>query len=204
MNIKAIGLLILFLFCSVTASVAVADLEKLKKQCADCHEKDGNSKDKDTPRIAGLSETYIKDSFEAYLEDTRPAQNVKRKDKDDTDMKKIAKKLKEDEIEALAKFFSKKSYKTVDQKFDSAKAKTGSKLHRKYCAKCHEEGGKSAEDDAGFLGGQHMPYMKYSMDSYQSGKRDMGKKMDKKWKAMYKKAGESGIEDLIHYYASQK
>jgi sulfide dehydrogenase cytochrome subunit len=204
MNSQVKSVFILSLLCTAISTVAMADIEKLKKQCAECHEKDGNSKDKDTPRIAGLSAAYIKDSIAAYLDDVRPAQNVKRKDKEDTDMKKIAKELKEDEIDALAKYFSEQKYKSVDQKFDADKAGKGAPLHKKFCAKCHEKEGKSPSDDAGFLGGQHISYMEYSMKNYQDGKREMVKKMEVKWKAMHKKAGDEGIEQLIHYYASQK
>lgn len=201
---KVIAILISITLFFIIPSSVFGDMKKIKEECADCHEKDGNSKEEDIPRIAGLSTEYFKVSLEAYTDETRPAKVIKKEGKDDRDMKSIVKELKENEIEELAKYFSGKKYKMVVQKFDGAKAKKGSKLHRKYCAKCHEDRGRAPEDDAGYLGGQHMAYMKTSLENYQSGKREMGKKMKKKWKSMYKKAGEDGIDQLLHFYASVK
>ena len=127
----------------------------------------------------------------------------KLKDKDDT-MKDVVKKLSDADIEALAKYYAKQTFKPYKQDFDAAKAKEGKKLHNKYCDKCHSEGGTSAEDDSGILAGQPIGYLKYSMDAYASGEREMGKKMAKKFKAMQKKAGAAGSDQLIHYYASQQ
>ncbi len=191
----------LLLALGLVASVPAADVNKLVKECADCHEKDGNATDGETPSIAGMSVDYFIESMGAYTTDARPA--LKLKDKKE-DMKDIVKKLSEEDIKALAEHYSKQTFKPLKQEFDPALAKAGKKLHRKYCEKCHSEGGTSAEDDAGILAGQPISYLKYSMDNYESGKREMGKKMAKKVKSMKKKAGDEGTTQLIHYYASQQ
>lgn len=180
---------------------SAADLNKLLDECADCHEKDGNSKNVDTPSIAGMSTAYFKESMKGYKSDSRPA--LKLKDKKKT-MKDVVKDLSDADVAALADHYSKKPFKAYKQSFDAAKAKAGKGLHVKYCDKCHSEGGKSAEDDAGILAGQPAGYLRYSLDNYASGKREMGKKMAKKFKAMQKKEGDAGIDQLIHYYASQQ
>ncbi len=74
----------------------------------------------------------------------------------------------------------------------------------KYCEKCHADGGSSAEDDAGILAGQWQPYLKWTLDDYNSGDREMYKKMAKKMNKMLKKEGDEGITQLLHYYAGQK
>ncbi len=184
-----------------TNLVQAADITKLLEGCADCHEKDGNSTNADTPSIAGMSTEYFAESMEGYQTDARPAKKLK--DKDDT-MKDVVKNLSEGDIEALAEHYAKQKFKPYKQDFDAAKAKSGKKLHRKYCDKCHSEGGSSSEDDSGILAGQPMGYLRYSMDNYTSGKREMGEKMEKKVKSMLKKDGDASIDLLLHYYASQQ
>ena len=200
---KVIGSMV-SVICLLAGSVTVhaADLEKIKKQCAECHEKDGNSKDDNTPRIAGMSKAYLKLGMEDYLNDKRPARTVKRKDKPDTDMKKVLKDLSKDDIEQIAEYFSKQKYQTVKQKFDAGLASGGDDIHNKYCRKCHEQIGRSPSDDAGYLGGQHLDYLKYTFDNFQKGKRAMPKKMKKKWEKMVEKDGDKVLEQLLNYYAS--
>lgn len=202
-GIKVVPLaLILFFSLGLAGQATAADVAKLvKDKCADCHENDGNATDGETPSIAGMSTTYFVESMEAYKTDARPAMTLKDKKEN---MKDVVKDLSSADIEALASYFAKQTFKPTKQQFDAAKAGEGKKLHKKYCDKCHSEGGTSAEDDAGILAGQPIAYLKYSMENYASGKREMGKKMAKKFKAMQKKAGDEGITQLIHYYASQQ
>ena len=182
----------------IATNVPAADLNKLVEGCADCHNKDGNT-DGEAPSIAGISVVYFTDSMNAYKKG-RPA--LKLKDKKE-DMQDVVKKLSDEDIKALADYFSKKKFKPLKQNFDPELAKAGKKIHKKYCDKCHSEGGTSSEDDAGILAGQPISYLKYTMDNYHTGKREMGKKMSKKFKKMTEKEGDDGIKKLIHYYASQ-
>ena len=104
----------------------------------------------------------------------------------------------------MAGYFSTQKFVRMKQKTNRKLARKGKKLHKKYCEKCHEDGGRSSEDDAGILAGQWMPYLTYTLDDYMSGKREMTKKMKKKVNAMHKKHGDKGVEQLLHYYSSQK
>ena len=193
----------LAIFCAlgISSGAVVADVDKLVKECADCHEKDGNATDGETPSIAGMSTTYFVESMGAYKTNARPAKKLKDKKED---MKDIVKKLSDADIKALGDHFAKQKFKPLKQEFNADFAKAGKKLHVKYCDKCHSNGGTSSEDDAGILAGQPISYLKYSMENYASGKREMGKKMAKKFKAMQKKDGDEGITQFIHYYASQQ
>ena len=194
--------LTVFFVLGVVDVTIAADVDKLvKKECADCHQKSGNSTDGKTPSIAGISVDYFIESMEGYKSGARSAMKLKDKDED---MKEVAKELSDADIKALADYFAGQKYVPQKQKFDPGLAKVGKKLHRKYCDKCHTEGGALAEDDAGILAGQPIAYLKYSMDNYATGKREMGKKMTKKFKKMQEKAGDEGITQLIHYYASQQ
>ena len=171
------------------------------KKCLDCHLKDGNSKNPDTPSIAGISKAYFIEAMGSYNKDQRPALMLA--DKKLT-MKFVAGSLSKDEIKQLSEYFSKQKYLASKQDFDKTLAKKGKKLHKQYCDKCHTENATSAADDAGILAGQPKNYLKYSLENYANGKRAMGEKMAKKFKKMNKKYGAEAIVQLVHFYASQQ
>jgi len=194
--------LALVLVSSVSLNLQAASIEKLiEDKCTDCHEKNGNSKDPHTPSIAGMSKAYFIEAMESYGKNTRPAKKLKNKK---VTMKDIAAKLSKDDINDLADYFSKQKFIATKQDFDKNLAKKGKRLHKKYCDKCHSENATSAEDDAGILAGQPSAYIKYSLDNYANGKREMGKKMAKKFKKMIKKKGADALEHLVHFYASKQ
>ncbi|NOZ52333.1 MAG: c-type cytochrome [Gammaproteobacteria bacterium] len=182
---------------------AVPELDKLTKACADCHGKNGISEDRKTPIIAGMSETYFVEALQAFVQNKRPARVVKRDGKPDTDMKKIVKNLQDNEIQALAKHYSNQKFLRTVQPFDPDMAKSGKKLHRKYCEKCHENAGRVKDDDAGILAGQKIEYLSEALQQFNEGKREMGKKMRKKMQALEKKHGSDGFKQLVHFYASE-
>ncbi len=194
--------LMLLITLAMISNVSVADVNKLvNDECADCHKKDGNSSDGETPNIAGLSAYYFIEAIESYKTETRPARKLKGKKED---MKDVVMKLSDEDIKALADYFAKQKFKPWIQKFDADLAAAGKKLHRRHCDRCHTEGGSLADDDAGILAGQPIAYLQYTMDSFTNGKREMDKKMAKKFKSVQKKIGSEAIEQLIHYYASQQ
>ena len=58
------------------------------------------------------------------------------------------------------------------------------------CAKCHEKGGSSADDDAGILAGQWTHYLKEQFAAFRSGKRQMDEKMKPKIEKLSEEADE--------------
>jgi sulfide dehydrogenase cytochrome subunit len=204
MNRKLIELLGL---CSVafmlnTAPALAADVEDIAKSCADCHGKDGASKESDVPTISGASFYYFNDAMIAYQNEERPCPEIKYKAGDSkgdtTTMCKVAKDLDEEEIEKIAKYYSKKPFVRARQKFDAALAKKGEPIHDEYCEKCHAGDGSSPDDDSGILAGQWMPYLREAFQHYTKGERPMVKKM----KPKYEKLSEEDKEALLHFYAS--
>jgi len=131
--------------------------------------------------------------MKAYKEGTRPA----------TIMNRIAKGYSDEEIKAMAGYFAKQKFVRIDQGADGALAKKGKNLHKKYCEKCHEDGGRSAED-GGILAGQMMPYLNYTFSDFMDGSREMGKKMKRQVDKMHEAAGDEGVDALVNYYGSQK
>ena len=186
---------------ALAGTAAAAEPEQA---CADCHGKDGASTESDVPIIGGLSEAYLNDAMSAYRDSKRPcAESAWRagdKKRPKTDMCKIAAKLSADETAAIAKDLAADPFVRAKQKFDPAKAATGKKVHDAACEKCHSEGGALADDDAGILAGQWMPYLKETFAQYSSGARPQPEKMKVKFNAL--KPDE--LEALLHYYASQQ
>ena len=177
-----------------SALAATPSAEMLGNTCAGGHGTDGSSHGPATPSIAGISSEYFIDAMKAYKDGSRPA----------TIMTRIAKGYSEEEIKLMAGFFAGKKMQRIDQPHDAKLAKSGAKLHEKYCEKCHEDGGRSSEDDAGILAGQMAPYLTYTLNDMRSGARDMPKKMKKKVEELDAKYGDKGVNALINYYASQK
>jgi sulfide dehydrogenase cytochrome subunit len=193
---------ILMLGLLVLGDAGAAAVDDLAAKCAECHGKDGVSSEPTIPTIGGMSDFFISDNMAVYRDKARPCPEVEYVDGPDkgskTDMCKVAADLSDDDIEALAKYFSGKPFVRAKQEFDSAKAEIGQKIHDRHCEKCHADGGSSAEDDAGILAGQWTPYLKQAFEEYSSGEREMPKKM----KPKFEKLDADEKEALLQYYAS--
>lgn len=182
------------LLLAINAQADTPSAEALAYTCVGCHGANGVSNGPATPSIAGISEDFFTENMQGYASDEIPS----------TIMGRIARGYSEEEIGLLASYFSQQKFIAASQPSDAAMAKKGAKLHEKYCEKCHADGGSSAEDDAGILAGQWQPYLTWTLEDYNSGDREMYKKMAKKMNKMMKKEGDEGITQLLHYYAGQK
>ncbi|MEN8108351.1 MAG: c-type cytochrome [Pseudomonadota bacterium] len=170
--------------------LAAPTASMLSDTCAGCHGTDGSSVGPATPTIAGMSAEYFKTVMEEY----------QKGDRQSTIMGRIAKGYGKEEIALMADHFAKQEFVRHKQDLDAEKIEAGSKLYDKSCSKCHDEGGALPDDDSGILAGQWLPYLTYSMEDFQAGKRDMPKKMKKK----VDKLDTFDIDALMHYFASQQ
>jgi sulfide dehydrogenase cytochrome subunit len=171
-----------------------ADSVMLGNTCAGCHGTNGSSFGPASPSIAGMGKDTLVDAMKAYKEGTRSG----------TIMNRIAQGYADADFEAMGDFFSKQTLLVSAQNADAAKADAGRKLHKEYCEKCHVEEGTKDEDGAGVLAGQWMPYLHYAMEDFQSGAREMPKKMQKRIEKMVQKEGDGAIDNVIHFYGSRK
>lgn len=182
---------------------AHADVPDFVEQCDSCHGEDGVSIESDIPTIAGASAFVIEEYMYQYVDDTRPCRESKYRSGDTerpaTDMCAIAKNFSEDDITEIAEYYSSKEWVAAAQDFDAAKAEVGRKIHRKECEKCHSDGGSYADDDAGMLAGQWMPYLEQVFEEYVAGEREM---MEDKMKEKIDALDAESIDALVHYYAS--
>ena len=174
-----------------TAHVSAAPTATmLADTCAGCHGTDGASTGPAAPSIAGLSEEYMVDTMNAFKSGERGS----------TIMGRIAKGYSEEEFKLMASVFAKQPIATTSQKTDPAKVEAGATLFGSNCEKCHDENGGLADDDAGILASQWLPYMQYSMEDFKSGTREMPKKMKKK----VEKLSDDEIDSVLHFFASQQ
>ena len=162
----------------------------LADTCAGCHGTDGASVGPATPSIAGNSETYLVDTMLAFKSGERPS----------TVMGRIAKGYSEEEIKLMATVFAKQPVAITSQKLDAAQVAAGEKLFGKNCEKCHDKNGALADDDSGILASQWLPYLRYSMEDFKGGSREMAKKMKKK----VDKLSDDELDALLQFFASQQ
>lgn len=188
----------------------------LSNTCLGCHGPAGISAGPATPTISGMSEIYIigamlaykydndEDKVDEMIESDPDFEDVEFFPRASTVMNRIAKGYTEAQIKLIAKHFAGLPFQGANQQADAGQAKAGAKLHEDHCEKCHEDGGKSAEDDAGVLAGQWMPYLEYTMADFANGDRAQPKKMKKQMEKAHGKHGDKGTADLIQFYANQK
>ena len=177
---------------SSTLLAAGADGATLGGTCAACHGYNGSSVGI-IPSIAGNTEEYFVETMEAF----------KSGDRQSTVMGRVAKGYSSEEIVKMAKFFAAQPAVPMQQDFDAKKAALGAKIHKQNCNKCHEDGGRSGQEDP-ILAGQSMLYLQYSMADFKNKAREGDKKMAKKVKAVMSEYGKEGLDALIHYYGSAK
>ena len=186
-------LVIIIPLVGIPASSSLADdLKQLIAQCGMCHGNDGNSPSAAVPSVAGFSLEFFRHTMDAYKNDGRKSEV----------MKSFVHTLTEHQLDEIGIYYEKQPFIPREQKFDAALAKKGKVLHDKYCEKCHENEGRITDNNYGVLAGQWMPYLMQAMKDYLDGKRRVAPMMVTKLKALKQEAGEEGLEQLVHYYAS--
>jgi len=180
-----------------TDATDAGPLTELVNGCNKCHGKDGNSQEVEIPNIAKASPIYLHDALMAFKSGDRKGDEYRNADGDVTDMNKIAAELSEDQINALAEYYSKKSFVPHSQNASVAMANEGAKLFDKKCEKCHSDGGTNPDDDAGIIAGQPKEYLIKQFSYFDDGSREMPKKMAKKFKKLDDQKKLQIIEFLI-------
>jgi len=200
---KQSGFLVSIFAVWLLTPIAYADLQADLETCDSCHGDGGVSMESDVPSIAGMSAFVIEEYMFEYQDAARPCHESKYRSGDTerpaTDMCAIAKELGEDQILEIAEFYGSKSFVPAKQEFDAALAANGAGIHKRECEKCHSDGGSYADDDAGMLAGQWMPYLEQVFAEYATGERSM---MEDKMKDKVDALDAESITALLHYYAS--
>lgn len=166
----------------------------LSNTCNGCHGTDGHSAGPNMPNLGGVPSNYIIDQMK----------NFKSGERKSSIMGRLAKAYTDDEIAAMASFFSTQKYKPAAQPAaDAAKVARGKEIHKDRCEKCHEDGGKVSTDSEGILAGQWKEYLEITFKEFRAKSRPMPKKMAAKIEGEGP-LSEADIDALVHFYTSQK
>jgi sulfide dehydrogenase cytochrome subunit len=183
----------------ISAGCLGADVQTLVKKCAGCHGENGVSKNSDVPVIAGFSYYGFIDTLNVFREGERIAMEFQAEGTPETTMNQIATALSDEEVEALAEFYSSRPFEPQQQEFDPILAARGKEVHEEHCALCHSAGGSDPQDDAAILAGQWTPYLLRQFENIESGKRRVPRGM----KRRFDRLSAEDKEALLNYYASQ-
>lgn len=181
---------------SAAPAIHAADLGRMammSHSCAGCHGTDGSSVGPSIPSIAGMDP----ERFSIAMLDYRKGE------RDSTIMTRIAKGYTDAEIAGMADFFAEQELVIYPQEHDPILAKLGEEIHMESCNQCHGDGG-SAADQGGYLSGQWIPYLEFSMQDYEDGLRPQRKKMMRKVRSVVSEYGQEGVTALIQYYGSAR
>jgi sulfide dehydrogenase cytochrome subunit len=192
-QISGVALLLAGGLMAGSSAWAVERGDLLAYTCVGCHGPNGQSGGPASPSIAGLGEDTLYEMMKAF-QSSRPS----------TIMGRLAKGYTDEELKQMSAYFAKQKPAPQAQQVDAAKAEKGAKLHEEYCEKFHEEKGAKDSDGSGILAGQVLTYLQYQMADFNAGTREMGKKMAKRMEAMVKEHGDGSLDEISHFYASQK
>ncbi|WP_456404607.1 c-type cytochrome [Thiolapillus sp.] len=161
---KKIILALAFLAFAGTIHAANIELAKsiVKEKCALCHGEEGDASSAVYPRLAAQNRNYLVKQLKNFRDGKR---------KSDT-MNEMAKGLKDDEIEALAEYFSSKTALTHRVR-DKGFAAVGEYLFKKgnkysqipACNSCHGKHGEGTEE-LPRLAGQHKRYVSDQLHAF--------------------------------------
>ena len=181
---------------------SAADVARMVEPCFACHGKDGVSIEAEVSSIAGYSEDYFSYSLEMYQKKERPCIEAEyhtgRNKGQKTSICEIVKGMSENAIELMSEYFAAQKFVRSRKTYDVELAKQGEEIHINKCDECHSKAGSSPEDNAGFLGGQKMDYLREQIKFVRNGHRFTSKKMRLRLEAL----GDAELEAVVHYYGS--
>ncbi len=194
----------------------MASKAMLSQTCVGCHGIDGHSSGPASPSIGGQTKNYLisillgykfhgdDDGLDAAMEKYKSLEDLEIYTRYSTIMGKIMQGYTVEEIIQIADYYSSYQWKNASQPAtDSNMMKNGKKYHKKYCEKCHEEGGTSDADDVGILAGQWLPYLEHSLSDYAAKRNNMPKKMKSKLEDMIEAHGKASLGEISNFYADQ-
>ena len=196
MQMKQVQLFVLLLCLVGHAVVAAAPRSgsMLSYTCAGCHGTSGHSAGDVMPSLAGMDKRYLYKSMMDFRSGARPS----------TIMGRMARGYTEQEIAAIASFFSGQEWRPTPGEVNSKLAAQGKAIHEDQCESCHADGGRKSKDEVPRLAGQWREYLYlqlrdlHDIDSGFEGVQPL------KMRRRVQKLSQEELEALSHYYASQK
>lgn len=152
------SLLALALFGLTGAAIARGDVEVLARTCNGCHGVGGVSAGASMPSIGGLRQDYLRNIMKQWKYNERSA----------ITMSRIVKGLSDDEIDALAAYFSKQPWVPVPQPTTPALLTKGKSVISENCEDCHGLTGNDPDVGVPKINGQWSKYMELELEKYRS------------------------------------
>jgi sulfide dehydrogenase cytochrome subunit len=174
----------------ISAAYAADPIEGLARTCNNCHG-DGSSAGGSMPSIGGQPETYLKNILKQWKSGERYSATMGR----------LIKGYSDEELAALAHYFSQQTWTPVAQNLDADLVKKGKGKAVALCAGCHgDKGSEPADDETPKLNGQMAQYMEMELMKYRDESVTMPHKMMRK---VAMKLKEEDIAAVAEYFASQ-
>ncbi|MGF1548540.1 MAG: c-type cytochrome [Thiotrichales bacterium] len=171
---------------------ATDSIKGLADTCNNCHGVDGVSAGASMPSLAGLPEAYLRDTMLEWKAGTRFSATMGR----------LIKGYSDEEIAALAKFFSEKPWTPVAQASLDPKMINEGKWATDRCVECHGEKGSEPDNDkTPPLNGQWAKYLELEILKYRDPQINMP---HEKMRQSNSRLTEEEVVGLSHYYASQQ
>jgi len=164
----------------------MGDATKLAASCNACHGDKGNNPAAGVPRLAGLSDTYLRDAIKAYRDGNRV----------NAEMKVLTEYLDDIEIEKLSLYYASQDPEAVSSEIKNANASAGTELSAS-CAGCHGQDGNSTDAKVPSLAGQSANYLLSAINSY----KENGSRNHEDMKNAVQDLDASAIRNLAQYYA---
>jgi sulfide dehydrogenase cytochrome subunit len=144
------------LFAGFMSSSQAADpIEALAITCNNCHGVNGVSVGPSMPSIGGLPESYLFNIMQEWKTGARYSATMGRLVKGYTD----------EQLDALAKYYSKKPWVPAAQKTDAKLVELGKKVTAR-CAGCHGDNGDAKDGETPNLNGQWSQYLQLEALKY--------------------------------------
>lgn len=182
------GPLLAALFLSAFAALA-AEAPAIAQACEACHGPGGNATQAGVPSIAGQPRTFIENQLVYFREQLRHAPV----------MQAIAKDLKDDQIGALATYFSGQKAKVVSPgAADPRQVERGQAIAReRHCGQCHLPKFEGREQMPR-LAGQREDYLLEALRGYREGTRSAA---DTTMTEVLGGLGDADLAALAHFLA---
>jgi sulfide dehydrogenase cytochrome subunit len=163
--------------------------EALAYTCNNCHGVNGVSVGPNMPSIGGLPEAYLKNILLEWKAGTRYSATMGR----------LIKGYSDEQLAALATYFSKKPWVPSAQKTDPKLVALGKKVTAR-CAGCHGETGNADDGETPHLNGQWAQYLELEALKYRDDSVPMPNKQMRK---VAQKLSEEEVKAVAEFYASQ-
>lgn len=156
---QLLGICGLLMCVSPPSSSSGRAAETLALPCNGCHGAEGVSSGTSIPSIAGQDAEFMTRVMLEYKQGKRSA----------TIMDRIAKGYKEYELRKIARYFSRKPWRSSKGPHQTELLERGRTLHRQHCAECHEDMGRYRDQDVPRIAGQPPRYLYAQMALYRDG-----------------------------------